>query len=510
MQNTLISNKFPYKLLALQQFTNKGYSVVMGHTSIRIMTSCSRSVFVGYKDPLTRLFFLQSGVSMLLARSYTDDTDLLWQMHLRHGHRNFTDVARQYNLKLPKTIPACTSCIMGKSHVYPHMGAGFERATRIEGFHSDFRGPFSVLTGQGEAYLLTIIDDYSRRVFGFLAKSQSEWMHIWTEFVVRIEAEIGKPNCVSWLLSDNGAVYTSKEMKEFCGSKGIQQRFSAPYAQWMDHTAERNMRTIGEMTTTTMVHANLPKSCWGWATLHAINVINRTAENQKLNKKTDSPATFSRLEKWKGHALPGQTKGLYPFGCLAFKHIPSKLRGKLDAHATPSVYLGLDLHCRAYLLGSLFQLDVSTSVEATFIENVFPFRKIKHREAPAALLWGADNNLMEGDPRLGMFDVTPDTTSLNKVLDRNALASLGVLPDEAAEPRRSARIAKNTAEHTLHAALALCATNDTEQILLAMTETQLQDITPQHADQAVRSSAAEHWIAAMKGEAMPYQKWYIW
>ena len=76
---------------------------------------------------------------------------------------------------------------------------------------------------------------------------------------LRWEAEVGRPNCIAWLLSDNGAVYKSGQMNTFCSAKGIQQRYSAPYAQWMDHTAERNMRTIGEMAVTTLVHANLPK-----------------------------------------------------------------------------------------------------------------------------------------------------------------------------------------------------------------------------------------------------------
>ena len=102
-------------------------------------------------------------------------------------------------------------------------------------------------------------------------------------------------------------------MASFCAARGIQQRLSAPYAHWMNHTAERNMRTIGEMAVTTMIHANLPKSTWGYACLHAIDVINRTAESAELNTAADFPANFSRLERWKGHALPGQTKGLYPF-----------------------------------------------------------------------------------------------------------------------------------------------------------------------------------------------------
>lgn len=221
-------------------------------------------------------------------------------------------------------------------------------------------------------------------------------------------------------------------MKTFCASKGIQQRFAAPYSQWMDHTAERNMRTIGEMGLTTMVHANLPKSAWGHAMLHAIEVINRTVDSVDANKQAKVPASFSRLEKWKGKELPGQTKGLYPFGCLAFKHVPTKIRKKLDEHASPAVYLGLDPNCRAYLLGSLYHLDLSTSVEVTFVENVFPFRKMQHRESPSSLLWGTDNNMAEGDPRLGMFDA-PDTTGVNQILDRHALKTIGALPHDEHE-----------------------------------------------------------------------------
>jgi len=338
---------------------------------------------------------------------------------VRHGHRNFADLARQYKLPLPKVLPSCTSCIMGKSHVHPP--SGFERATRrAEGFHTDFRGPFSTPTPQGHLYLLTIVDDFSRRIFGFLAKSQAEWMDVWSKFVVQVEAEVGKPNCISWLLSDNGAVYKSATMASFCAARGIQQRFSAPYAQWMDHTAERNMRTIGEMTITTMIHANLPKHTWGYAILHAVDVLNRTADSA-------SDKAWSRLERWKGHELPTQTKGLYPFGCLAFKHVPPALRTKLDAHATPVVYLGIDPKSRSYRLGSLYALHLSVSVDVTFLENVFPFRRVQNESSPASLLWGTERGAAEGDPKLGMFD-NYDPSGVSKALDLPTLKAIGAMP----------------------------------------------------------------------------------
>src|SRR5207253_1207626 len=88
------------------------------------------------------------------------------------GHRNFVDVARHYNLPLPAKIPACTSCLMGKSHTQPHQEGGSHRATRVgQGFHADFKGPYQVATPQGFLYLLILVDDYSKRVFASLVKS---------------------------------------------------------------------------------------------------------------------------------------------------------------------------------------------------------------------------------------------------------------------------------------------------------------------------------------------------
>ena len=326
-------------------------------------------------------------------------------------------------------------------------------------------------------------------------------------------------------------------MTAFCASKGIQQRFSAPYAQWMDHTAERNMRTIGEMAVTTLLHANLPKVAWGHAVMHAIDVINRTAESADINK-TAASSKFSRLEKWKGHELPGQTKGLYPFGCLCFKHVPAEIRTKLDHHATPAVYLGLDPKSRSFLLGSLFALDLSTSVEVTFMENVFPFRKFnKHRESPASLLWGTENNMAEGDPRLGMFE--HDTTGTSKVLDRQALKSIGALPadmqHEAKQDLQPPEAKQDLPEthpdeqqasgqpiatvrrsgRATHPPAAFKARDqipwkdyptqwhndsDSATVLFALSESQLQTITPKCAEQALKSQSHAQWLDAMNRE----------
>ena len=548
IKNCLISPAFPCKLLSLSAMTKKGMTATMTGDRMRISNPNNDIVLLGVRNSSSQLFLLQQASpppgmqqsqldSALLAKSYQagdgTELDLLWKLHLRHGHRNFADLARQYKLTMPKQTPACTSCVMGKAHSQPKLSQGFERATRrAEGFHSDFRGPFSVPTPEGYHYLLTIIDDYTRRIFGFLAKSQSEWFEIWSKFVVRIEAELGKPHCISWLLSDNGAVYKSMAMTQFCSARGIQQRFSGPYSQWMNHTAERNMRTIGEMTTTTLIHANLPKRAWGYATMLAIDVINRTADSVQPNFKN----TLSRLERWKGKELPGQTKGLYPLGCLAFKLVPPQLRTKLDAHASPHVYLGIDQKSRAFLLGSLFDLKLSVTVEATFMEHKFPFRQIQTEESPASLLWGTQAAKLEGDPRHGMFDMSgPGTVEPLRPVDLKTLktiyaqasssnkqqvpSSTVFSPPPPPTPTTTTMMTTRPAELKLDATTrwdnfpmdsigALPSPNYLTQdndgahtaALVILSESMMQTATPRHAHQAVSSSRAVQWIAAMNRE----------
>jgi len=179
-------------------------------------------------------------------------------------------------------------------------------------------------------------------------------------------------------------------------------------------------------------------------------------------------------------------------------------------------------------------------VEVTFVENVFPFRKVKHRESPASLLWGTDNNMAEGDPRLGMFD-SPDTSGVNQILDRHALKTIGALPGDdnkfapAVPPpaeqvseslsstptatssvRRSSRPSRLPASHKLYEQIPWqdYPSNATSEdpalnlvsVFLALTETQLQTITPKSVDQALNCKSSAQWLEALNREKQCHVK----
>ena len=59
----LISTRFPFKLLALQSFTNKGHTAVVKNDLITISNPFNSTVLLAGKDQKTKLFFLNMALS---------------------------------------------------------------------------------------------------------------------------------------------------------------------------------------------------------------------------------------------------------------------------------------------------------------------------------------------------------------------------------------------------------------------------------------------------------------
>ena len=121
----LISPLFPCKLLALQAFTRKGFTVMINNDTLEIGKAQLKEKLLGNLDKASGLYILncvskgRSPVEQdfitqisLLAKTYggvipIKEYRVLWRLHLRHGHRNFRDLCRQYSLPAPKDMPSC-------------------------------------------------------------------------------------------------------------------------------------------------------------------------------------------------------------------------------------------------------------------------------------------------------------------------------------------------------------------------------------------------------------------
>ena len=113
-------------------------------------------------------------------------SSLLW--HARVGHLNYESL---YLLKknvvvglptIPRKHKQCGACILGK-HSKQYFHDSHSRAHRkLELIHSDLCGPMPIPSANGNKYIMTFIDDYTRMCWVYLLKSKSEEFETFKNF----------------------------------------------------------------------------------------------------------------------------------------------------------------------------------------------------------------------------------------------------------------------------------------------------------------------------------------
>ncbi|KAJ0390583.1 hypothetical protein ATCC90586_011215 [Pythium insidiosum] len=138
-------------------------------------------------------------------------------------------------------------------------GSEVKTSMPFELVHSDVMGPIKPPSKGGAKYLVTFIDDFSRRVYVNVIKSKAEVFRCFKEFVAMVRTQYGLP--VQRLRSDNGGEYVSKRFSQFCASQGIVHQTSAPYSPQQNGLAERMNRTIAEGVRAMLLYMNVAKEC---------------------------------------------------------------------------------------------------------------------------------------------------------------------------------------------------------------------------------------------------------
>jgi len=98
------------------------------------------------------------------------------------------------------------------------------------------------------------------------------------------------------------------------------QRITPAYIPEHNVIAERANRTIMEMVRCMLFYSGSGKEFWGFAVLTAVHIVNRLPSSSRENK--------TLFESWFGH--PPSIGHLRVFGCIAYRHIPSANRRKVD------------------------------------------------------------------------------------------------------------------------------------------------------------------------------------
>ena len=221
----------------------------------------------------------------------------------------------------------CDHCIYGKHVQTSHKKSLSLKSSPLELVHSDVCQMPGLSLG-GKKYLVTFVDDATRKVWVYPIRSKDEVLDKFRTFLALVENQIDKT--LKCLRSDNGGEYVSKAFQAFCDSKGIKRELTAPYNPPQNGVAERMNRTIQDKVRTMLSHAALPHGFWAEAVMTAVHLINRSP-NRSLGGGIPQ-------EAWSGK--PPSYAHLRVFGCEAFVHIRKEERNKLEPKSCKCIFLG--------------------------------------------------------------------------------------------------------------------------------------------------------------------------
>ncbi|SGZ03881.1 BQ5605_C032g11027 [Microbotryum silenes-dioicae] len=253
----------------------------------------------------------------------------------------------------------CNACLGSKGHRLPFPDSESHSPERLGLVHSDVLSfPTPSLTGK--RYLVTFLDDHSRKLWAYAIDHKSDVFPIFQTWLA--EVELATNARLRILRTDNGGEYRSNAFTEFCKSKGIRRQYSIPYTPQQNGRAERVNLSIVEGVLALLADTRLPATFWDEAAAYFVYCKNRCSHSA-LAKQTPEFV-------WNGQRTTATA--LHPFGCTAWLTVAPDLRSKLDPKAARVIFTGYDLASKAFRFFDHSINKIVLGRNATFLDNDFP------------------------------------------------------------------------------------------------------------------------------------------
>ncbi|UYV66657.1 hypothetical protein LAZ67_4002469 [Cordylochernes scorpioides] len=288
-------------LLSVSNMENKGKIVNFANRRAQVFDSENRIVAIAHDE--NGLYVMKGRVILpnaeLFSSQKSSQKQTLELWHQRFCHVNNDAIERMAKGGLVKGL----------------------EISSMDQIHTDICGPMPVISIGGSAYFLTFIDDYSRKITLFSLKHKNEVLKHFDSYLARAERETGHKLKV--LRSDNGLEYCNHEFKTRLEQLGIKHELTNTYSPPMNGVAERANRVLLDITQSCLHSAELPQRFWAEAVNTAAYIRNKCYNNALGDKVPD--------EFWSSRKP--SVRHLKAFGCLAYSHIPTERRKKLDNRA---------------------------------------------------------------------------------------------------------------------------------------------------------------------------------
>ncbi|KAH9705857.1 hypothetical protein KPL70_012031 [Citrus sinensis] len=318
-------NGLKKNLLSLGHMDSHGYKT---HVENGIMKIVKGALVLMKAEKIGANLFMLRGETLQEANACvaSNGEESTMMCHLKLGHMSEQGLKILSERKLlpgfkSVSLPFCEHCVISKQHRLKFNRSIARSKCILDLIHSDVWESPDISMG-GAKYIVTFIDDYSRRCWVYPIKKKSDVFSVFKEYKARVELESGKR--IKCLRTDNGGEYTGDEFLAFCKQEGIQRQFMVAYTPQQNGVAERINRTLTERIRAMLRTAGLPNSFWAEAAKTACYIVNR------------SPSTA--IEMWTGKTA--DYSYLHAFGCPVYVMYNAQERTKLDPKSRRCIFLG--------------------------------------------------------------------------------------------------------------------------------------------------------------------------
>lgn len=430
----------------------------------------------------------------------------LW--HRRLGHLNY-DSLNQLKEDSAKGIKftndstavksPCIQCLKGKHSRQPFKVNKNKQLAenKLDLIHTDLCGPMPTESWSGKRYMLTFIDDHSRKVFIYFLKYKSEVKTIVQEFVAMVETECGTK--VKVIRSDNGTEYCNSTLTDFLKEKGIKHQLTVPYSPQQNGLAERYNRTIMDKVRSMLQDSDSDPKMWAEAANTAVYLINRSPTKKLSDTVPEQVWTNKNVN----------LKHLKVFGCEAYAHIPDEKRSKLDPKSKKYIFVGYCEDSKAYRLFDPMTYNIIKSRDVVFLED--KLRKIstddQSEDKPQQiLLLSTKEDEVESDAGSEYYTLDENDTedyisdqdeAEEDILNQNEAISCNLNQDEAVNNQSQRRYPlreRKSKEYPDH----------------VMYYTNCENFEPITVKEALSNNDSSEWKAAMQNEINSFQHNNVW
>ncbi|GJT40358.1 retrovirus-related pol polyprotein from transposon TNT 1-94 [Tanacetum coccineum] len=160
----------------------------------------------------------------------------VWHKRLGHISKAGLQVLEKQGLFGKKSLGKldfCENCDLGKSHLFSFGVGRHTTQGVIDYVHSDLWGLFLVESLGGKLYFLSIINDYSTRVWVYILRFKHKAFGKFKEWKQLVENQTGRT--VKKLRTDNGLEFCNQEFEQLCVESGMTRHLQllGSAAEWV-------------------------------------------------------------------------------------------------------------------------------------------------------------------------------------------------------------------------------------------------------------------------------------